>query len=86
MFIFAVFVYFVWVSNCFKYLLVVVLFMKFKHSDNVARKELRKSLNARNQGKSNPVSDSNKKKRNFEKESLVDLSKKDNRSGRGRYV
>lgn len=60
--------------------------MEQKFSDNEARKARRIALNARNSGIASRAVLSKAQKRRAAKDELIDLSKKDNRSGRGRYV
>ncbi len=60
--------------------------MDAKNPFNESRKLRRRLLNARNQERSSSGAGVSSKKRDLEKDSLLDLSKKDNKSGRGRYV
>ncbi len=70
----------------FKYSNVYVLFMETKNSLNEARKLRRKFLNARNLERCGTDKKITSKDRNSKNNAMIDLSKKDNKSGRGRYV
>lgn len=59
--------------------------MQLKHADNELLKARRKAFAARHEHSESSEQGLIRKRRN-EKESLIDLSKKDNKSGRGRYV
>lgn len=62
------------------------MFMEPDFSANEARKFRRKLLNERNSGKASQPALSKAEVRRAAKDALIDLSKKDNRSGRGRYI
>ena len=60
--------------------------MEPKNPFNEARKARRIALNLRNSSSTLNNEANKTSKRNLDKDQLIDLSKKDNKSGRGRYI
>lgn len=63
-----------------------MVLVETKSSFNDARKLRRKLLIARNLEKSGTSKKASSSDRNSERDALSDFSKKDNKSGRGRYI